>query len=268
MSNTNKTKQSKTKQKINKMQAIINSVIAFTLLLLSISSVFFFIIPNINKAFKLRRQIEAESQEVKALRKKKADLDSYTSQQLDDLYQKTLYFIPENINLGTMGTHINEMAKSYNLKIQRLVLTEEPKSQAIKIPGLSTKSDITLPVKTITAPFIMTGKKQDLLNFINTLTNSLEAQEFDTVQLSKTDHYWVLRLQLTHLYMEYLKDVPLSSTLPTIDKKLVEKLNRELNSQKTLLQNANKQNSTQNVEDNAISPSPTITTTVSITKTQ
>ena len=241
-----------TKKELNKTQAIINSGISLILSLLSIASIFFFIIPNINKAFQLKHKIESVKQDVLALGKKQQDINSYSKQELNEIYRETLYFIPEDINLGALGTRINQIAKNYNLKVQRLALNEEPQARNIAIPGMSKKTGITLPIKTITAPFTMEGSKKNLISFITVLTTSLEAQEFNTIQLdsakpTKPEALWILKLQLTHLYMDYIKDVPVNPTLPTINRVLVGKLRKEINrlQDKNILLGNNATNSSQ-----------------------
>ncbi len=224
---TQNKKSKKFTPKKDKLHAILESIATLTLSLLSIASIFFFIIPNINQTFELKKDIDKLTQEVTALNKKLDEINSYSIEDLNTLYEKTLQFIPENINVGSMGASINQMATNSNLEIQRLTLKEEPQNRNLKLQN-SIKTSLVLPLKSITAPFIMLGQKQDLLQFLDTLTNSLEAREFDTVQLIHIEDKWMLKLELTHLYMSYIKEVPISSTLPNLNKSLLSRLEEQL----------------------------------------
>ncbi len=212
-----------------KFEAIIDSIISIILGLVVILSIFVFILPNINNYFKLKKKINEQELLVQKLKGKIENMNSYSTQELDNLYQESLKYLPENINIGDMGNTINQIAKQFNLKIERLSLAEATQNRPIKIKGQK-KELITLPLKSITAPFLMTGQKQDLLSFLDLLTGSLEAREFNTIQLIETkENVWSLRLTLTHLYMPYIYEIPISADLPNINKGFIKVLNNQEN---------------------------------------
>ena len=216
-----------------KLNVIIDSILSIVLSLLTIASVFFFIFPNINQYLKLKHKVNEQKQVLNKLNQKYKNIQTYSEYQLDDLYKLTTNYLPENINIAEMGNTINNIAKQYNLKIERLSLSETTENRPITVKSENKDKELlTLPLKSVTAPFLITGKKQDLINFIDQLTGSLEAREFTTVQLMQSkDNAWSLRLTLTHLYMPYINEIPISEDLPNLDTKMLSIIQQQAQNQ-------------------------------------
>jgi len=174
------------------------------------------IVPQYQKVKQLKETKELTQKQLEYLNK-------YSTEELKKIYEKTLKFIPAEVNLGEFGNFITQSAEDFNVHIVQLSLTEE----AVVEEQTATEFSIKYPLKNIIIPLQISGDKQNLLSYLNFLTRASSIINFEEIQLNErtdseenTEYTWHLRVQLTQRVIPFIEEIPPTVTLyplPNID---------------------------------------------------
>ncbi len=199
-----KTKKSKAKQ--ISMAFLIDLIVPLLLFVLSVVLIFTVFIPVQKQISEIKAQKKKEELVVKRLQTKYKTVTAKSPSELKEILDKLTIVVPDYINIGELGKVINQMNADYGLTVDRLYLQQEQ----LVVDSKSIESlNTSVTVKVIRGPFRLSGPKDKIFEFLDSLVTGPYATEFDAVTVSGVGNdNWNVAFSVILYYLPKKQNIP------------------------------------------------------------